>query len=112
MVEANAGPVTVQAFGHAPAWNFEIVAPEGFVLTARGERHVVPFREPIDSGGKITFRSVVGTQEMVVVIDRVPCRDAPSGETFEHTATVTFDGAWYYGCGRFVRYTDQPPVSR
>jgi uncharacterized membrane protein len=104
LVEANTG-VTFQAFGHSPQWSFEIVVPEGFVLTTqRGEQHVVPFREPIDSGGKITFRSVLGTQEMVVVVDRIPCLDAPSGETLAHAVTVTFDNEWYYGCGRFIRY--------
>lgn len=104
LVEAGRG-VTFQAFGHSPAWNFEIVVPEGFVLTTpRGEQHVVPFREPIDGGGKITFRSVSGTQEMVVVIDRIPCLDAPTRETFANAVTVTFDDEWYYGCGRFVSY--------
>jgi uncharacterized membrane protein len=110
--EANTG-VTFQAFGHSPQWSFEIVVPEGFVLTTqRGEQHVVPFREPIDSGRKITFRSVLGTQEMVVVVDRIPCLDAPSGETLAHAVTVTFDNEWYYGCGRFIRYRDEPAASR
>jgi uncharacterized membrane protein len=104
LVEANAG-VIFQAFGHSPAWNFEIVVPDGFVLTTpSGEQHVVPFREPIDGGGKITFRSVSGTQEMVAAIDRIPCLDAPTGETFANVVAVTFDNEWYYGCGRFIRY--------
>jgi uncharacterized membrane protein len=104
LVEANTG-VTFQAFGHSPAWNFEIVVPDGFVLTTpRGEQHVVPFREPIDGGGKITFRSVLGTQEMVAVIDRIPCLDVPTGETFANAVTATFGGEWYYGCGRFISY--------
>jgi uncharacterized membrane protein len=112
LAEASTG-VTFQAFGHSPAWNFEIIVPEGFVLTTqRGEHHVVPFREPIDSGGKITFRSVLGTQEMVAVIDRIPCLDAPTGETFAHAVTVTFDNEWYYGCGRFIRFRDEPAASR
>ena len=52
----------------------------------------------------MTFRSVVGTQEMVATVDRLPCYDAASGETLELTVAVTFDRAWYYGCGRRISY--------
>jgi uncharacterized membrane protein len=105
LAEVNTG-VTFQAFGDAPAWTLELVVPLGFVLTTdAGARQIqLPFREPIDSGAKITFRSVLGTQELVVVVDRIPCRDAPSGETFANAVTVTFDDEWYYGCGRFIAY--------
>lgn len=111
LAEAGNG-VSFQAFGQTPAWNFEIVVPLGFVLTTDARQIQLPFREPTDGGGKITFRSVLGTQELVVVVDRIPCRDAPSGETFAHAVTVTFDGEWYYGCGRFIRFRDEPAANR
>jgi uncharacterized membrane protein len=104
LAEVDVG-ISVQAFGHAPPWTFEIT-PQDFTLTTDGGARPVqvPFREPIDSGAKITFRSVSGTQEMVAVVDRIPCLDAPSGETLAHAVTVTFENEWYYGCGRFIRY--------
>lgn len=112
LAEVNGG-VFVQAFGHDPPWTFEITQHELTLTTERGARQVqVPAREPIDSGAKITFRSVLGTQEMVAVVDRIPCLDAPTGETFANTVSVTFDGDWYYGCGRFIRYRDEPTASR
>jgi hypothetical protein len=44
------------------------------------------------------------TQQDFTVIDRTRCYDAGSGETDEHTVALTFDNAWYYGCGRFICY--------
>ena len=112
LAEVDVG-VSVQAFGHDPSWTFEITRRDFTLTMDGGARQVqVPFREPIDSGAKITFRSVSGTQEMLAVVDRIPCLDAPSGETLAHAVTVTFDNEWYYGCGRFIRYRDEPAASR
>ena len=41
---------------------------------------------------------------MVATVDRLACYDAASGETYELTAAVTFDRAWYYGCARRISY--------
>jgi uncharacterized membrane protein len=103
LAEVNTG-VFFQAFGDRPPWTFEITAGE-LTLTTDGARVVeVPLREPTDSGGRMTFRSAIGAQEMLVTLDRVRCYDAASGETFELTAAVTFNRAWYYGCGRRISY--------
>jgi hypothetical protein len=97
--------VFIQAFGDAPRWTFEIGAGDLTLTTDGGARVIeVPLREPTDNGRRMTFRSVVGTQEMLATLDRVPCFDAASRETFELTVAVTFDRAWYYGCGRRISY--------
>jgi len=102
--EVNGG-VIVQAFGDEPRWTFEITAAELTLTTDGGARRdEIPLRAPIDDGGRMTFRSVVGTQEMIATLDRIPCYDAASGETFELTVAVTFDRVWYYGCGRRISY--------
>jgi uncharacterized membrane protein len=104
LAEVNGG-VFLQAFGDDPPWTFEITDRELTLSTDGGARRVaVPLRAPLDDGERMTFRSVVGTQEMVATVDRLPCYDAASGETFELTAAVTFDRAWYYGCGRRISY--------
>ena len=35
-----------------------------------------------------------------VLIEGKPCVDSMSGESFQTTVTVTFDGKIYAGCGR------------
>lgn len=96
--------VFFQAFGNRPDWNFEITAQDLTLTTEGGVRTEFPLREPLDNGARFTFRSVLGTQEIVVTVDRIPCYDAAMDETFEHTVAVTFANAWYYGCGRSIRY--------
>jgi len=102
MAEALDG-VLFQAFGNRPDWTLDVTAQD-LTLTTDGVRTELPVRAPLDSGARFTFRSVLGTQEIVVTVDRIPCYDAASDETFENTVAVTFDGAWYYGCGRSMRY--------
>jgi uncharacterized membrane protein len=104
LAEVNGG-VFLQAFGHDPRWTFEITEHELMLTTDSGARRVaIPLRAPIDNGGKMTFRSVLGTQEMIATVDRIPCYDAASGETYELTVAMMFDSAWYYGCGRRISY--------
>ena len=104
LAEVNGG-VYLQAFGDDPRWTFEIVDYTLMLATNGGAHRVeVPLRAPADDGARMTFRSVVGTQEMIATLDRIPCYDAASGETFELTVAVTFDREWYYGCGRRISY--------
>jgi uncharacterized membrane protein len=104
LAEVNGG-VFLQAFGHDPRWTFEITEHELTLTTDSGARRVdIPLRAPIDNGGKMTFRSVLGTQEMIATVDRIPCYDAASGETNELTVAMMFDSVWYYGCGRRINY--------
>lgn len=103
MAEAIDG-VLFQAFGHRPDWTLDITARDLTLTTDGGVRKELPVREPLDNGARFTFHSVLGTQEIVVTVDRIRCYDAASDETFEHIVAVTFDDAWYYGCGRSVHY--------
>ena len=104
LAEVNGG-VLLQAFGNDPPWTFEITDRELTFTTDGGARRVeIPLRAPLDDGNRMTFRSVVGTQEMVATVDRLPCYDAASGETLGFTAAVSFDRAWYYGCARRISY--------
>jgi uncharacterized membrane protein len=104
LAEVNGG-VFLQAFGHDPRWTFEITEHELALTTDGGARRVdIPLRAPIDNGGKMTFRSVLGTQEMIATVDRIPCYDAASGESHELTIAMMFDSVWYYGCGRRISY--------
>jgi uncharacterized membrane protein len=91
---------TFRAHGNQPNWLLEISA-ENIGLALEGNRNVeFPYRAPTVTGTRTTYRSFVGTQELVVTIDAIPCNDTVSGERFESTTTVTFDGATLFGCGR------------
>ena len=91
---------TFRALGHSPSWVLEI-APQQLTLTTElGQRRTeFPYREPMTVGARTTYRSFAGTQELVVFIDRSPCNDTLSGELFDNTVAVTFEGATLYGCG-------------
>jgi uncharacterized membrane protein len=104
LTEVNGG-VFFQAFGDEPRWTLEVTEHELTLTTDGGARRVeIPLRAPLDDGDRMTFRSVLGTQEMIATVDRIQCYDAASGETLELTVAVTFDRAWYYGCGRRISY--------
>ena len=90
---------TFRARGNGPSWTIAI-SPDGIDLSGEGGSAQFPYRAPAVSGTRTTYRSFVGTQELVVVIDALRCNDTLSGEQFEATATVTFEGATLYGCGR------------
>jgi putative lipoprotein len=92
---------TFRAHGNEPNWLLEITHESIELATEGDTRHLeFPYRVPTVAGTRTTYRSFVGTQELVVVIDTIPCNDTVSGERFESTATVTFEGATLYGCGR------------
>ena len=99
--EARRRGATFRAHGNAPAWLLEITSDSIELALERDTRRLeFPYRAPIVAGTSTTYRSFVGTQELVVVIDALPCNDTRSGERFESTVTVTFESGTLYGCGR------------
>jgi uncharacterized membrane protein len=99
----NRGGVVFGASGHEPTWLLSVSLDKIELATDDGERRVTafPYREPTIGATRSTYRTFVGTQELFVVIDRVPCNDTLSGRPFNATVAVTFDGATLYGCGGF-----------
>ena len=99
--EARRRGATFRAHGNQPNWLLEISHHSIELATEVGARRVeFPYRAPTVAGTRTTYRSFVGTQELVVVIDAIRCNDSVSGEQLESTATVTFEGTTLYGCGR------------
>jgi uncharacterized membrane protein/membrane-bound inhibitor of C-type lysozyme len=93
--------LTLRATGNEPSWLLEIAPAEITLTTELGQRRIVfPPREPTVAGARTTYRSFAGTQDLVVTIDRTPCNDTMSGELFDNSVAVTFDGTTLYGCGR------------
>jgi len=99
--EARRRGVTFRAHGNGPSWALAI-SPDGIELASEVgvSRAQFPYRAPTVAGTRTTYRSFVGTQELVIVIDALHCNDTLNGEQFDSTVTVTFEGATLYGCGR------------
>ena len=95
--------VDFRAIGQEPGWMLEIDHEQSMYLLADyGEKKFTvpspkPTREP---SGRITYDAVTEEHRLTVVIDKVVCHDAMSGDEFTHTVTVTFDRQEYRGCGR------------
>jgi uncharacterized membrane protein len=93
--------VMFRARGNEPSWLLEISQQQITLTTELGARHTdFPYREPTIAGARTTYRTFAGTQEILVVIDRMRCNDSMSGEPFESAVTVTFENATLYGCGQ------------
>jgi uncharacterized membrane protein len=52
----------------------------------------------VEAGDKTTYRSTVGTQEIVAVVESRACNDSKSGEVFPAAIAVTFEQRTYHGC--------------
>lgn len=99
--EARRRGATFRAHGNNPAWLLEITSDNIELALERDTRRLeFPYRAPAVAGRRTTYRSFVGTEALVVVIDALRCNDTLSGEQFESTVTVMFEGATLYGCGR------------
>jgi uncharacterized membrane protein len=100
MAEARRRGVMFRALGNEPSWLLEVYRDRIVLTTELGERVTeFPFREPMVSVGATTYRVFIGTQELVAVVDDTPCNDTMSGDAFDKTVAVTFEGRTMYGCG-------------
>lgn len=95
--------VTFRAIGNEPAWHLE-VSPTTLTMTTNlgADRVELEYEEPLVESFRTTWRAAGNGHDLVAVVERVPCVDTMSGEPFDATATVTFDGETYRGCGRFL----------
>ena len=75
-----------------------------YLLADYGEKKVtLPATAPRDSAGTLRYDTRDDRHRLTVVIRRVVCHDAMSGEEMTHTVAVTLDGTAYHGCGRSLR---------
>jgi len=106
--QAQARGVIVWAKGSQPSWILEITPQQLSVTMEPGaRRNEFPYRVPTapGAGSKYptivgTYRSLAGTQEIIVVVDQNACNDSQSGEAFPVTVAVTFEQRTLYGCGQ------------
>jgi putative lipoprotein len=100
MAEARRRGVVFRALGNEPSWLLEIYRERIVLTTELGQRVTeFPFREPTVTAGATTYRVFSGTQELTAVASDTRCNDTMSGEVFDKTVAVTFEGTTLYGCG-------------
>lgn len=101
--EAARRGVTFRALGNEPAWSIEVTPEHLVMITELGtQRAELPYEATEVDGSHTNYRATGGGHQLLAQVERVPCADTMSGEEFEATVTVTFDGATYHGCGRYL----------
>lgn len=101
--EAARRGVTFRALGNEPAWSLEITPEHLTMITELGaQRARLPYEATVVDGSLTNFRATSGGHQLLAEVERAPCADTMSGEQFEATVSVTFDGTRYQGCGRFL----------
>lgn len=85
--------------GNEPSWTLDIHPQHLTLMMELGAQQAeFPYRYRVEAGEKITYRSTVGTQEIVAVVESRACNDSKSGEAFPAAIAVTFEQRTYYGC--------------
>ena len=90
------------ATGNEPGWHLEVDAHSLRFITNYGQnRHTFAEPQPqVDQANRRTlYKSESSGSTITVQIDGKTCQDSMSGERFESTVTVTFNGKNYHGCG-------------
>jgi uncharacterized membrane protein len=85
--------------GNEPPWTLDIHPQHLTLMMDPGApRAEFPYRDRVEAGEKTTYRSMVGTQEILAVVESRACNDSKSGEVFPAAISVTFEQRTYYGC--------------
>ena len=101
--DARARGVEFRASGNEPGWTLEILADRlVFVGDYGATRATVPRPTPQATAGSNETAYVVITEahRLTVRIRPGPCVDSMSGEPYEASVELDFDGRRYHGCGR------------
>jgi hypothetical protein len=91
-----------RAVGQEPFWRLEIAKGKEirFIEVGRADAMTpVPMPKIDPETGARVYQAITEATELRVVIEPVPCTDVMSGNPFETTVTVTFNGRTYHGCG-------------
>jgi putative lipoprotein len=93
-----------RATGNEPGWNLELSKNYGivFVTNYGSDKYTFPLPEPVNDQAARTTSYTVNRDghELEIVLEGKSCADTMSGEKFETTVTVTFDGTSLAGCGK------------
>ena len=94
--------VDFYAVGNEPGWKLEIDPDEIVFQTNYGEdtyRFPTPESELEPEKLRTAYRVQSAEHDFIIEIRGIACADDMSGEKFESTVQITFDGRKYLGCG-------------
>ena len=94
--------VTFRATGNEPGWFVEVY-PDSlvFVTAYGGERYAfVPYTASAPEAEPFVYEASSDAHTITVTLADVPCQDDMSGQPFETSVAVVFDGETLRGCGR------------
>ena len=91
-----------RAVGNEPGWFVEVYADSLVFVTNYGEdRYTFPgYTESEPDAEPFVYEASAGGHAITVTLTDEPCQDDMSGEPFDTTVTVVFDGETFQGCGR------------
>ena len=91
------------AVGNEPAWMLELFADSIRFVTAYGTelyRFATPSPDVDRENRQAVYRARSEGHDLTVTISYGPCSDSMSGESFEGTVELLFDGTALRGCGQ------------
>lgn len=98
--------VDFRAVGNEPGWHIEITKDDKVLFVNNYGENRYEFATPpplADQPSRVTrYEIKEDGHEMIIVLKGEPCLDTMSGESFDVTVTVTFDGRVFSGCGRVL----------
>lgn len=103
--EARAAGIDFRAVGQEPGWVLNIYRRDKIQLIWDYAEHAAEFPLPdadTSQEGAIRYGAEADGHSLTVVIRRLPCQDAMSGQAFPATVTVSIDGRALQGCGKSV----------
>lgn len=102
--DAKLSGVDFRAVGNEPGWHLKIARGRDILFVTDYGATQYEFKTPAplvdQQAHKTTYKVRADGHELVIVLQRKPCRDSMSGEAFETTATVTLNEKQYQGCGK------------
>lgn len=93
-----------RAVGNEPGWSVEVYPDSLVFVTAYGEeRYAFPdYTEAAPDAEPFVYEASAGGHAITVTLADEPCQDSMSGEPFDTSVTVVFDGETLQGCGRLL----------
>jgi len=97
--------VVFRGIGQEPGWMLEVF-PDHIQYVGDYGQQTLRFSRTSDSvdtsAGRFIYRGQTESHRMSAVIEKTPCTDVMSGESFSHTVTLRLDGKAFDGCGRVL----------
>jgi membrane-bound inhibitor of C-type lysozyme/uncharacterized membrane protein len=96
--------VDFRAVGQEPGWFLEIDKEKQIRLVYDYAEHelITPVPAPTVKGTSTVYDATVESHRLIILIAKIPCADAMSGEAFPSSVSITMDSRTLRGCGKDI----------